>query len=60
VEQFIGVPIQYYAQIDFYTFVEFIDLIGGIEIHNDEEMSAGPARRRARTRSGLPAAACVN
>src|SRR6185436_10667995 len=28
VEQFIGVPIQYYAQIDFFTFVEFIDLIG--------------------------------
>jgi polyisoprenyl-teichoic acid--peptidoglycan teichoic acid transferase len=42
VEQFIGVPIQYYAQIDFNTFVEFIDLIGGIEIYNDEELRLDP------------------
>jgi LCP family protein required for cell wall assembly len=39
VAQFIGVDIQYYAQIDFNTFVEFIDLIGGIEIHNDENLT---------------------
>src|SRR5215216_3344803 len=42
VEQFIGVPIQYYAQIDFNTFVEFIDLIGGIEIYNDENLRLDP------------------
>lgn len=42
VEQFIGVPVQYYAQIDFYTFVEFIDLIGGIEVYNDEELRLDP------------------
>jgi polyisoprenyl-teichoic acid--peptidoglycan teichoic acid transferase len=42
VEQFIGVPVQYYAQIDFYTFVEFIDLIGGIEIHNSEDLRLDP------------------
>ena len=42
VEQFLGIPIQYYAQIDFYTFVEFIDLIGGIEIYNDEELRLDP------------------
>jgi LCP family protein required for cell wall assembly len=42
VEQFIGVPVQYYAQIDFYTFVEFIDLIGGIDIYNDEELRLDP------------------
>ena len=36
VEQFIGVPIQYYAQVDFHTFVEFIDLIGGIEVYNEK------------------------
>lgn len=42
VEQFIGVPIQYYAQIDFLTFVEFIDLIGGIEVYNDEELRLDP------------------
>jgi LCP family protein required for cell wall assembly len=38
VEQFIGVPIQYYAQVDFNTFVEFIDLIGGVDIYNDENL----------------------
>jgi LCP family protein required for cell wall assembly len=38
VEQLLGVPIQYYAQVDFGTFVQFIDLIGGIDIHNDENL----------------------
>jgi polyisoprenyl-teichoic acid--peptidoglycan teichoic acid transferase len=42
VEQFIGVPVHYYAQVDFYTFIEFIDLIGGIEIYNDEELRLDP------------------
>jgi polyisoprenyl-teichoic acid--peptidoglycan teichoic acid transferase len=42
VEQFLGVPIHYYAQIDFYTFVEFINLIGGIEVYNDEDLRLDP------------------
>ena len=42
VEQFIGVPIQYYAQVDFSTFASFIDEIGGIEIYNDEELRLDP------------------
>jgi LCP family protein required for cell wall assembly len=42
VEQLLGVPIQYYAQVDFYTFVEFIDMIGGIEIYNDEDLRLDP------------------
>jgi LCP family protein required for cell wall assembly len=42
VEQFIGVPIQYYAQVDFHAFVEFIDLIGGIEVYNDEDLRLDP------------------
>ena len=42
VEQFIGVPIDYVAQVEFNTFVEFIDLIGGIEIYNDEELRLDP------------------
>ncbi len=42
VEQFIGVPIDYYAQVDFNTFVEFIDLIGGIDIYSDEELRLDP------------------
>jgi hypothetical protein len=32
VELFLGVPINYYAQIDFDSFVRFIDEIGGVEI----------------------------
>ncbi len=32
VEQFLGVPINYYAQIDFGAFVRFIDEIGGVKI----------------------------
>jgi len=39
VEQFIGVPIDYYAQIDFNTFVEFIDLIGCIEVDVPETLT---------------------
>ncbi len=42
VEQLLGVPIQYYAQVDFYTFVEFIDMIGGVEIYNDQELRLDP------------------
>lgn len=42
VEQFLGVDVQYYAQVDFYTFVEFIDLIGGIDVYNDEELRLDP------------------
>jgi len=42
VEQFIGVPIQYYAQIDFGAFVQFIDLIGGIDVHNIENLRLDP------------------
>ncbi len=32
VEQFLGVPINYYAQIDFGAFVRFIDELGGVKI----------------------------
>lgn len=32
VEQFLGVPINYYAQVDFAAFVRFIDEIGGVKI----------------------------
>lgn len=32
VEALLGIPIQYYAQIDFQSFVDFIDGIGGIKI----------------------------
>jgi len=36
VEQFLGVPVDYYAQVDFYVFVRLIDEIGGVKIQIDE------------------------
>jgi LCP family protein required for cell wall assembly len=42
VEQLLGVPIQYYAQVDFGTFVQFIDLIGGVDVHVDESLRVDP------------------
>jgi len=32
IEQFIGVPIDYYAQIDFTAFIDFINTIGGVKV----------------------------
>lgn len=32
VENFLGVPIDYYAQIDFNAFVQFIDALGGLDM----------------------------
>jgi len=32
VEHFLGIPVQYYAQIDFEAFVRFIDEIGGVKV----------------------------
>lgn len=42
VEQLLGVPINYYAQIDFAAFVAFIDQIGGIEVEVPEEITVDP------------------
>ncbi len=42
VSQFIGVPIHYYVQVDFGTFVSFINLIGGIEVYVEERMVLDP------------------
>jgi len=39
VEQFIGVPVQYYAVIDFAAFIRFIDEIGGINVTPDEPVT---------------------
>ncbi len=33
VEKLMGVPIDYYAQVDFNAFIKFIDLIGGVKIN---------------------------
>jgi LCP family protein required for cell wall assembly len=42
VENFLGVPIDYYAQIDFSAFEKFIDTIGGIEIDVPAEIKVDP------------------
>ena len=39
VEQFLGVPINYYAQVDFDTFVRFIDEIGGVKLDIQEPIT---------------------
>ncbi len=39
VEQFLGVPINYFAQVDFAAFVRFIDEIGGVTIDVPQEIS---------------------
>ncbi len=42
VHAFLGVPINYYAQIDFYAFEKFIDEIGGIDVTVDSELKIDP------------------
>lgn len=42
VEGFLGVPVNYYAQVDFAAFVAFIDEIGGIEVDVPEEIMVDP------------------
>ncbi|MFM8427612.1 MAG: LCP family protein [Chloroflexota bacterium] len=42
VSQFIGVPIHYYVQVDFGTFVSFINLIGGIDVFVEDRMVLDP------------------
>lgn len=42
VEELLGVPIDYYAQIDFGAFVRFIDEIEGIKIDVKEKMKVDP------------------
>jgi len=43
VSQFIGVPVHYYVQVDFGTFVSFINMIGGIDVYVGEKMVLDPA-----------------
>lgn len=42
VENFLGVPINYYAQVDFYAFEQFIDELGGIEVDVPYEIIVDP------------------
>jgi polyisoprenyl-teichoic acid--peptidoglycan teichoic acid transferase len=42
VEELLGVPINYYAQIDFVAFINFIDEIGGVKIDIPEKITVDP------------------
>ncbi len=42
VEQFIGVPVDYAALVDFNSFVKFIDTLGGLDMHIREEITVDP------------------
>lgn len=42
VEELLGVPIQYYAQIDFQAFVDFIDHIEGVTVTFEDEITLDP------------------
>ena len=38
VENNLGIPIHYYARVDFHAFVELVDRIGGIDMYVEEEI----------------------
>ncbi|MFA9492809.1 LCP family protein [Streptococcus sp. E17BB] len=40
-ENLYGLPIDYYVRLNFTSFVELIDLVGGIEVDNDQAFTAG-------------------
>lgn len=42
VEQFIGVPVDYAALVDFNALVKFIDTLGGLDMHIKEEITVDP------------------
>jgi LCP family protein required for cell wall assembly len=48
VENFIGVPIQYYAVIDFHAFEQMIDEIGGVDVLVPERMRIAPIGQPSR------------
>lgn len=39
-EDLYGIDIAYYARINFTTFLELIDLVGGVEVYNDQAFTA--------------------
>ena len=42
VSQFMGVPVQYYVQVNFDTFVALVNQIGGIDVYSDERLVLDP------------------
>jgi LCP family protein required for cell wall assembly len=54
VERLIGVPIQYYAVIDFHTFERMIDEIGGIDVLVKERVKISPIGELSRWLEAKP------
>ena len=48
VENLLGVPVQYYAVIDFYTFERMVDEIGGVDILVPEDVKISPLGRNSK------------
>jgi LCP family protein required for cell wall assembly len=42
VSHFIGIPVDYYVQVDFDTFVDVINLLGGVDVYNEETIVLDP------------------
>src|SRR6266498_3544381 len=42
ISHFIGVPVDYYVQVDFDTFVDIINLIDGVDVYNNETIVLDP------------------
>ncbi|MCC6147847.1 MAG: LCP family protein [Anaerolineaceae bacterium] len=42
IQQLLGVPINYYAQVDFYAFARFIDELGGLDLNVRDEITVDP------------------
>ena len=42
ISHFIGVPVDYYVQVDFDTFIDIIDILGGVDVYNDETLLLDP------------------
>ena len=57
VEEFMGVQIDYYAQVDFAAFVKFIDEIGGLDLKVEEERITVDPHRSGKHRNPLPGCA---
>jgi len=42
ISHFIGVPVDYFVQVDFDTFIDIIDTLGGVDIYSDENLILDP------------------
>ena len=53
VEEFLGIPIDYYAQIDFDAFTKFIDDLGGLDIYIHQKITVDPIGSKITLQPGV-------